>query len=310
MNVTIIGSGYMGRGIASVFALGGADVTIVDTDGDAAREQLKTLINEVTVGVKRGLLEPDLVEIVQNNVRAEDKISTAASKADLVLEAVPEVLDIKHAVFKEAEKTAPSDAIFASNTSSIPIESIGSVLQNPKRMIGVHFFNPAPYLPSVEVIVTSDEQIDQIGSVLNLLRLSGKDPVIVKDTAGFVCNRLQFALFKEAARMVEEGVSTPEQIDGVVRSSFGFRLPFFGPFAIADMAGLDVYASAYETLARTYGDRFKVPASLKQLVDEGRLGFKSGGGYLDVSPDEAAEMVQRRDTSYVALQKLRTELEG
>lgn len=141
-----------------------------------------------------------------------------------------------------------------------------------------------------------------------LLRAAGKTPVVVADSPGFVCNRLQFALFKEAARMVEDGVASPEQIDEVVTSSFGFRLPFFGPFAIADMAGLDVYADAFATLEAKLGERFSCPPSLRERVLAGDLGTKSGGGYRPVPADQVATVADLRDHSYVALTQLRTEL--
>ncbi|NUT54852.1 MAG: 3-hydroxyacyl-CoA dehydrogenase family protein, partial [Thermoleophilia bacterium] len=138
----------------------------------------------------------------------------------------------------------------------------------------------------------------------------GKVPVVVGDGAGFVANRIQFAMFREAARIVEEGVASAEQVDEVVRSSFGFRLPFFGPFTIADMAGLDVYADIFETLERDLGPGFAAPAILAEHVGRGELGVKSGRGFLDLSEAQADALIDRRDRAYVALAGLRRELEG
>ena len=147
-----------------------------------------------------------------------------------------------------------------------------------------------------------------IEPIVDMLTRAGKEPAVVPDIPGFVCNRLQMALFKEAARMIEDGVSTAAEIDTVVKASFGFRLPFYGPFAIADMAGLDIYAAAYGTLEKGLGERFSIPPSLKERVDRGDYGIKTGGGYLGLSAEEAQALVSERDRSYASLGLLRQSL--
>ena len=173
--------------------------------------------------------------------------------ADLVVEAVLERPDVKLAVYEEIERAAGDDTVIATNTSSIPIAELAAGLRRPNRFLGVHWFVPPLLVPCVEVIRTpsTDERVVEI--VVEALTRLGKTPVVVGDGPGFVANRIQFAMFREAARIVEDGIAGPEQVDEVVRSSFGFRLPFFGPFTIADMAGLDVYADIYETLERGLG---------------------------------------------------------
>jgi 3-hydroxybutyryl-CoA dehydrogenase len=146
--------------------------------------------------------------------------------------------------------------------------------------------------------------------VVEALTRLGKSPVVVGDGPGFVANRIQFAMFREAARIVEEGIAGPEEVDEVVRSSFGFRLPFFGPFTIADMAGLDVYADIYETLERGLGQGFSAPAALQEHVDQGRFGVKTGRGFLELSQAQADELIDRRNRAYVALAELRREIES
>ena len=143
--------------------------------------------------------------------------------------------------------------------------------------------------------------------MVSALTALGKIAVVVGDGPGFVANRIQFAMFREAARIVEDGVATPEQVDEIVRSSFGFRLPFFGPFTIADMAGLDVYADIFDTLERGLGDGFTAPAVLRDHVARGEYGVKAGRGFLELSQDEARELIDRRDRAYVALARLRAE---
>ncbi len=229
--------------------------------------------------------------------------------ADLVVEAVVERPDAKLAVYAEIEPAA-GDAVIATNTSSIPIAELAAGLESPSRFLGVHWFVPPLLVPCVEVIRTpsTDERVVDI--VVEALTRLGKTPVVVGDGPGFVANRIQFAMFREAARIVEEGIAGPEQVDEVVRSSFGFRLPFFGPFTIADMAGLDVYADIYETLERGLGPGFSAPAVLQEHVDRGEFGVKTGRGFLELSQAQADELIDRRNRAYVALAELRRDIES
>lgn len=310
LSVAVVGAGYMGKGIAHTLARGGATVALADVDAATAQAAYSAMLDEVATGERRQLFAPESTELVRDRVAPAHSIQAAVVDADFVMEVVVEDLAVKRHTLRTIEAAARRDAVLATNTSAIPIADLATALVHRDRFFGVHWFNPAPHLPAVEVI--AGEQSDQrlLGPILDLLGSAGKAPVIVADTPGFICNRLQFALFKEAALMVEDGTSTPEQIDAVVRSSFGFRLPFFGPFAIADMAGLDVYASSYTTLEATLGRRFACPVSLRDRVDGGDLGIKSGGGYLAMTPEDAQAMTSRRDRSYAALSVLRASLEG
>jgi len=309
MKVAVVGSGYMGKGIGHTLARGGATVVLVDKSPANSELAHQEMLAEVRQAEDEGLLPRGSTGVVQSRTGWATCVEDAVSDADFVVEAVFEELDIKRDVLGKIEGSAPVPAIIATNTSAIPVTTLAMTLRRPERFFGVHWFNPAPYLPSVEVILGKDSDEKLLTPVLELLKSSGKFPVLVADTPGFIANRLQFALFKEAALMVEEGVATPERIDAVVRSSFGYRLPFFGPFAIADMAGLDVYASSYKTLGAAFGPRFSLPPSLDDKVRRGQLGFKTGGGYLDLEPGEAERMVRLRDRCYVELLALRTRLE-
>ncbi|MBF4160768.1 3-hydroxyacyl-CoA dehydrogenase family protein [Nocardioides acrostichi] len=310
MAVAVVGSGYMGKGIAQTLARGGAAITLADRDAATARAALESMLEEVRVAEEAGLVPAGSTDAVRERSRAASSIAEGVAHADFVVEAVPEVIELKHDVLRVVEAAARPDAVIATNTSAIPVTDLAAVLERPERFFGVHWFNPAPYLPAVEIILGDGSDASLLSPVTALLVAAGKAPVVVADTPGFICNRLQFALFKEAALMVEEGSATPEQIDGVVRSSFGYRLPFFGPFAIADMAGLDVYASSYATLESKLGERFTCPPSLRARVDAGDLGTKTGGGFLEMSAEQAKDMAERRDRSYVALAALRDSLES
>jgi len=309
LRIAVAGSGYMGRGIANTLARGGAGAVILaDQSAERAAAALKQMLAEVAQAERDGLVAPGSVEKVAAVSSAAPSLAHAVADADVVVEAVFEDIAVKHGVLREIEAAAPGSAVIATNTSAIPVGDLAAVLDRPERFFGVHWFNPAPYLPSVEIIIGARSDPSLLGPFTALLEASGKAPVKVADTPGFICNRIQFAMFAEAARMVEEGSATPEQIDAVVQSSFGFRLPFFGPFAIADMAGLDVYANSYATLAAQLGDRFTCPPSLRARVEAGDLGTKTGGGYLGLSPEDAERMARLRDRSYVALSSLRTQL--
>jgi len=308
--VAVVGAGTMGVGISQVFAASGIPTVLVDATpelSEAARERGLELLSRLE---QAGNVDPGMVATAEQNLSAAPSIADAVRGADLVVEAVVERPDVKVAVYAEIELAAAGDAVIATNTSSIPIAELGAGLRSPSRFLGVHWFVPPLLVPCVEVIRTPSTDDRVVDVVVEALTRLGKTPVVVGDGPGFVANRIQLAMFSEAARIVEDGVASPEQVDEVVRSSFGFRLPFFGPFTIADMAGLDVYADIYETLERGLGPGFSAPEVLQQHVDRGEFGVKTGRGFLELSQAEADELIDRRNRAYRALAALRRELES
>lgn len=303
----VIGSGYMGGGIAQSLALSGVDVRIADVDIEIAKKNLDRLIAEAAQFAADGLFPENAAEVIAERVTAAT-IEDAVNGATFIEEAVPEKIEIKHATLRRISEAAAPDAIIGSNTSTILIAQLAEAVVNPQRFLGVHFSNPAPFIPGVELIPHpgTDEAILPV--VEALVAATGKETARVKDATGFVLNRLQYALFHEATQLVEEGVATPEDIDTIVRTTFGFRLPVFGPFAIADMAGLDVYSFCYASLQTRWPERFATPDSLKELVDAGKFGTKSGAGYLDVPAERTAELIAYRNKAYVAIKKLMDDL--
>lgn len=308
LDIAVVGSGYMGGGIAQVLALAGHTVRIADVSAEIAQQNLERLIGETEQFVADGLFPEDAVERVRAHLSAAESIEEAVAQADFIEEAVPEKLEIKHATLRRISEAARPDAVIGSNTSTILIESLAEAVTGPERFLGVHFSNPAPFIPGVELIPhpTTGEHAIQVGEAV--VAATGKQSARVKDSTGFVLNRLQYALFEEATKIVDEGIASPDDIDTIVRTTFGFRLPFFGPFAIADMAGLDVYAFCFESLQTRWPERFATPASLQQHVDAGELGTKSGAGYLEVPADRTPELVAYRNKAYVAMQKLLDDL--
>jgi len=304
----VVGAGYMGGGIAQVLALHGHKVALGDVDGEIAERARLRLVNQARDFEARGLLPAGAAGAIAGNLTAAASIEEAVSTADYVAEAVPEDRVIKADILRRISAAAPAGAVIASNTSAIPIGELAAAVSNPERFLGVHWMNPAPFIPGVELIPGPQTAPAVLDLAEELIRALGKTPARVADTPGFVANRLQFALYKEAARIVEEGVAAPSQIDAVVSSTFGFRLALFGPFAIGDMAGLDVYESSYRTLEKAYGERFSAPAALASTVEEGNLGLKTGRGFLDIDPASRDDLVAYRDSAYARLSQLRAEL--
>ncbi|MGO9960866.1 MAG: 3-hydroxyacyl-CoA dehydrogenase family protein [Solirubrobacteraceae bacterium] len=300
---TIVGAGRMGLGIAESFITESLDVTIVDVTPErcaAARDQLR---ERMRAHAAAGLIDNALAAAA-NDVATAPDIESAMEGADLVVEAVTEDLDVKRDVLTACDAAAPVDAIIASNTSSLDINALAGFVARSQRFLGMHWFNPPEWTPGVEVIPAENTDPAVVAQVVALLRSIGKRPSVVSGGVGFIANRLQMALFCEAARCVEEGLATPRDIDEVVRSCFGFRLPYFGPFQIADMAGLDVYKAVIEQHQQGLGDRFEVPDMLSRLVGEGRLGTASGSGFYDYAAGGADGILVERDRRYAALSEL------
>jgi 3-hydroxybutyryl-CoA dehydrogenase len=299
-DAAIVGTGTMGMGFSHVLSQGGLRCWIADASPELASAARDRAITQARRYAEIGLMPADAADITADRVIACNSIEDAVSEADVVLEAVPEDPAIKHAVLGRIEAVSRPTAIVASNTSAIPITRLAEPLHRPGQFLGAHWFNPPQWIPCVELIPTERTDPATVENLADLLRAVGKQPSIVRDSAGFVANRIQFAMFKEAVAVVADGIASAEEVDEIVRGSFGFRLPFFGPFAIGDMAGLDVYLGAYQALAAAHGERFEAPELIRQLVAAGRLGHKAGQGIL-ASPDDPAGVAERRDRLYAAL---------
>jgi 3-hydroxybutyryl-CoA dehydrogenase len=299
----VIGAGTMGLGVAECFAAAGIGVRLTDATPELTRKAKERLVERARGHAEAGLLSAEAAERARE-VGTADDASAAARDADLVLEAVPEDLDLKHEILTACSDAAPREAVIVSNTSSFPMDELAKSVEHPGRFLGTHWFNPPEWTPGVEVIPAAATDPEVVERVVGFLRDIGKRPAVVGDGPGFVANRIQNALFLEALRCVEEGLASPQEVDEVVRSCFGFRLPFFGPFQIADMAGLDVYISVLETLKEGLGERFETPDVLRELVEQGRTGTKSGAGFLEYSDEERERLLLERDRRYAALGEL------
>lgn len=306
--VAVIGGGYMGGGIAQTFALAGVPCAVADVDDETARRAVRRLVSEGEEYEAQGLFPPGSHELLQRNLTPASSIEDAVAEADYVTEAVPERLDLKLSTIGRIGDAVRPGTVIGSNTSAIPIGTLADAVTDKAAFLGVHWMNPSYFVPSVEVIATPQTSEEAVAAVEALLHRSGKVSTRVADSAGFVANRLQFALYREAVMMVDEGLATPEEIDEVVSNSFGFRLAVFGPFAIADIAGLDVYEGSFRSMETAFGDRMAAPALLREKVAQGRLGLKTGGGFLDIDPAAAEAIARYRDRAYHELSALKQRL--
>jgi 3-hydroxybutyryl-CoA dehydrogenase len=301
--IAVIGAGRMGLGIAESFVVAGLNVIFAEVTPDRAQASPERLAQRMAAHAKAGLIDAAAVERAAE-VQASDDVAGAVRDADLIIECVTEDVGVKEEVLRVCDKASPADAIIASNTSSLDIEVLSQFVGRPQRFLGMHWFNPPEWTPGVEVVLGSRTDDAVVDRVVALLRAIGKQPSVVSSGVGFIANRLQMAMFCEAARCVEEGLASPRDIDEVVRSCFGFRLPFFGPFQIADMAGLDVYEAVIEQHEQGLGERFHVPQAVRRLVSEGRCGTAAGGGFYDYGPGASERLLVERDRLYAALSEL------
>lgn len=270
----VVGAGTMGAGIGYVAANAGYQVELVEVDPKRAAAALTTLGGVWRKAVERGRLSADAAAAAEQRVTVVNGLAAVAKRPAVLVEAVPERVDLKRAVLAEAEGLEP--VLLASNTSSISIGSLSEGLQTPERFCGLHFFNPVWAMALLEVVIgprTSDSARDAAVTVASRL---GKDPVVVRDAPGFATSRLGVALGLEAIRMVADGVASPEDIDKAM--VLGYRHPV-GPLELTDIVGLDVRLDIARTLESAYGPRFAPPPLLERMVADGRLGRKSGAGF-------------------------------
>jgi 3-hydroxybutyryl-CoA dehydrogenase len=307
LGAAVIGAGTMGLGVAECFAAAGIRVLLTDATPELTKEAKSRLARRARGHADAGLLAEGAVGRVEAVV-APDDVAGAVGDVGLVFEAVPEDIGLKREILDSCSEAAPQDAVIVSNTSSLPINDLSAFVGRPEHFCGMHWFNPPEWTPGVEVIPAAATAPEVVERLVEFLRSIGKRPAVVGDGPGFVANRLQNALFLEAVRCVEEGLASPQVVDEVVRSCFGFRLPFFGPFQISDMAGLDVYENVLDVLREGLGERFAAPESLRKLVEEGRTGTKSGAGFLHYTDEERERLLLERDRRYAALGELLEDL--
>jgi 3-hydroxybutyryl-CoA dehydrogenase len=273
--VGVIGGGRMGAGIAQIFAVHGARVTVVESGPEAAKAARSRLADDLAKASERGKLAVDPAVVLARLVVVED-IDQLPVDADLVVEAVPERADLKIDVLAKVEAIIGDRTVLATNTSSLSVAELGAVLRTPGRFVGMHFFNPVPTSKLVEVVHAPATADGVVHRVRAWVRGLGKTDVVVRDSPGFATSRLGVLLGLEAIRMLEEGVADAEAIDNAME--LGYRHPM-GPLRSTDLVGLDVRLAIAEYLHKTLGERFAPPRLLRDKVVAGELGRKTGRGF-------------------------------
>jgi 3-hydroxybutyryl-CoA dehydrogenase len=280
-NVTVIGGGTMGNGIVHVFAMNGYDVNLVETKQEFADRAINTIDKNLSRMVsKEKISEAEKTETLER-IQPVLSVADGVKNADLVVEAVPEVFELKKKIFEEVDDNAPDDAILASNTSSISITKLAAITKRPEKFIGMHFFNPVPVMKLVEVIngLETDESVTDL--IMKTSEKLGKVPVPANDFPGFVSNRVLMPMINEAIFCVHEGVAEPEHVDEVMK--LGMAHPM-GPLRLADFIGLDVCLDILNVLYEGFKDpKYRPAPLLVKMVDAGKLGDKTGEGFFDYS---------------------------
>ena len=275
-NLSVLGSGTMGRGIAYLAALSGFDTVVFDVDAealDAAKASIESMLRR---GVEKGKIGEAAAAEAGERVQIVPDLEPAVSGSDLIIEAVPENLGLKQKVYAGIEPKMKPGAILASNTSSLSISKLAGTVERRDRFIGMHFFNPPHVMKLIEIVRGERTSDDTVAAVRAVAETMGKLPIIVHDSPGFATSRLGVAIGLEAIRMLEEGVASAEDIDRAME--LGYNHPM-GPLRLTDLVGLDVRLGIAEVLAAALGPRFEPPQLLRDMVAAGKLGKKTGEGF-------------------------------
>jgi 3-hydroxybutyryl-CoA dehydrogenase len=281
--IAVIGAGTMGHGIAQVAAAAGFKVLLSDVDRESLARGVRAIENNLAKGIQRGKLTDDDRDRTLQQIHGTTNLKECAA-ADLIVEAAPEKLELKKDILRQLELASDHPFIFASNTSSLSITEIASSSKRPEAVIGMHFFNPVHIMRLIEIVVGKETSAETVAAVTSVGRKLRKEPIVVKDVPGFASSRLGVALGLEAMRMFEQGVASVQDIDTAME--LGYNHPM-GPLKLTDLVGLDVRLNIAEYLHRELGsETFRPPEVLRRMVQEGKLGKKTGQGFYDWSEEK------------------------
>jgi 3-hydroxybutyryl-CoA dehydrogenase len=280
--IAVIGAGAMGHGIAHVAALAGLEVRLYDAMRGGAQAGISKIGKNLDKGVELGKVKADERAAAMARLSAFDEIAPACAHADVVIEAVPEQLDLKQEIFSAVDKIGLSHALLATNTSSLPVGEIAGCLRDPSRFVGMHFFNPVHVMKLVEVVRHPKSAPAAVSLAVALAEKFGKTPITVADSPGFASSRLGLVLGLEAMRMLEQKVASAADIDTAMKLGYGHPM---GPLELTDLVGLDVRLGIADYLTTALGEQFSPPEILREKVEAGKLGKKTGEGFYHWSPD-------------------------
>jgi 3-hydroxybutyryl-CoA dehydrogenase len=308
--IAIIGSGVMGSGIAQSFAVSGYYVTINDIKEELLYHAQNRISENLSLLMEEGALTDREKQRTLAKITYSVDLEGAVRDADFIIEAIPEVIELKLNLYQQLEEIIKPDAIVASNTSTFPISQLMEKASFAERMVITHFFNPGHLVPLVEIVQHDETKQEIVKTTMDLMRKIGKSPILLKkEIAGFIANRLQTALMREAFYLLKEGVADAEDIDTAITAGPGFRWAFTGPIEIADFGGLDTWQRVFDNVSPVLDQSKEAPELIRDLVAEGKLGTKSGEGIFTYEESTVSQKINERDRNFIKLGKLKMEKE-
>ncbi|MEE3954084.1 3-hydroxyacyl-CoA dehydrogenase family protein [Peribacillus frigoritolerans] len=308
--IAIIGSGVMGSGIAQSFAVSGYHVTINDIKEELLNHAQNRISENLSLLMEEGAVTDREKQGALANITYSVDLEGAVRDADFIIEAIPEVIELKLSLYQQLEEIIKPDAIVASNTSTFPISQLMEKASFAERMVITHFFNPGHLVPLVEIVQHDETKPEIVKATMDLMRKIGKSPILLKkEIAGFIANRLQTALMREAFYLLKEGVADAEDIDTAITAGPGFRWAFTGPIEIADFGGLDTWQRVFDNVSPVLDQSKQAPDLIRDLVAEGKLGTKSGEGIFTYEESTVSQKINERDRNFIKLGKLKMEKE-
>jgi len=303
-DAAMIGAGTMGAGFGLCFALARCRARLYDINQEQLDLGLTRIKNALDLFVSEGVITNQEAEAALPLISATTDLKEALSGVQFVLEAVPEVMDLKQNLFPEIESMVAEDTILASNTSALSITGIASVCERPENICGMHWFNPPELVPLVEVIKGEKTSKETASTVYELVEKLDHEPIMVKKEApGFVGNRMQLALFREALHILEDGIAEPEDVDKAVKYALGFRWSWQGPAETADLGGLDTWNYVATYLFTKLSNMTETPGFFQKMIKDGKLGVKNGKGFYDYDSQAGLDAVRKRDLYFIRQRK-------
>ncbi|MFB5281738.1 3-hydroxyacyl-CoA dehydrogenase family protein [Peribacillus sp. Hz7] len=307
-NIAIIGSGVMGSSIAQSFAASGYSVTINDLNEELLQKSKNRISENLSLTVEEVGLDEEQKQSDLANIYYTTDLEEAVKEADFIIEAIPEVIEWKWELYEKLERIMKADAIVASNTSTFPISRLMEKASFADRMVITHFFNPGHLVPLVEIVKHPQTKETIVDETLDLISKIGKSPILLKkEISGFIANRLQTALMREAFYLLKEGVASARDIDTAITDGPGFRWAFTGPIEIADFGGLDTWQRVFENVAPDLNQSVEAPEIIRELVEQGKLGTKSGEGIYQYDDMLVSQKLNERDRNFIKLGKMKLE---
>ena len=292
--VAVVGAGFIGPGIAQIFAAKGYSVFLMDIKAEMLPRALANIRSNLLQMAEAKVISQGEIEPILQKIKVTTDTREAVQSAQMVIEAVNENLGLKQNIFRELDSICPLETILCTNTSVMSITEIASQAMHRERIVGTHFWNPPYLIPLVEVVKGQDTADETLNKTYDFLKKAGKHPVkCLKDVPGFIANRLQHALWREAISIVENGIADSQTVDEAIKNSFAIRLPVLGPLENADMIGLDLTFSIHDYVFKYLEDSHEPSKLLIEKIRVGELGFKSGKGFYDWSPEKAQKATEK-----------------